>query len=275
MLADRPVLVDGHVHFHRGFDPAAFLTHARDNVEAAAHRLGLESSTMGVLCFTESAGVYYFRRFRETALGGGGYGPWQLSSAGEARSVYARRADGATLLLVAGRQIITREGLEVLALGAEHEIEDGGSLPDTVDAVQASHAVPVLPWGFGKWWFRRGRVLRGLLASTRGDRVFLGDNGGRLGVAPTPKLFAVARAVGWFVLPGSDPLPFASQQSRAGSFGFVLPDAVSGARPAASLVDALRALTTQPLTYGRLENVAGFITAQVGMQLRKHLRRAS
>lgn len=271
----RAVLVDGHVHFHDGFDPVAFFDHARDNFAAGAAALGLDPHSLGVLCFTESAGARAFQWFRGMALHGAAAGPWRFTLTGEPRSLLAQHERGANLLLVAGRQIVTREKLEVLAIGTDADVPDGQRIDTVVAAIHAAGAAAVVPWGFGKWWFRRGRRLQRFLASPEGERVFLGDNAGRLGAAPPPRLFRRAAARGHLILPGSDPLPFPAHATRAGSYGFVLADGLYGPRPAAELVQRLHALTAQPPTFGHLEGMAGFVAAQVGMQVRKHLRRAS
>jgi hypothetical protein len=268
------LLVDGHVHFYPVYDAATFLDAAAGNFAAGARSLGLSGPGTGVLCFTEAAGIYAFHRFRDAAARHESVGRWQLLSTGEPRSLLVA-AGAERMLLVAGRQIVTADGLEVLALGAEHTIEDGSSLQGTVAEIRDADAVPVIPWGFGKWWFGRGRRVAEFLASPEGRGVHLGDNGGRLRAAPAPRLFDLAHALGHSVLAGSDPLPFARQQTRAGSYGFLVRGDATGPRPAAGLVATLRALGEQPRTYGHLEGTAAFVASQVGMQLRKHLRRAS
>ena len=274
-MSEQRLLVDGHVHFYPVFDAGTFLDAAGRNFAAGARNLGLSGVGTGVLCFTESAGAYVFHRFRDGAGRRETLGRWQLLSTGEPRSLLASADDGSRMLLIAGRQIVTVDGLEVLALGAEHAIEDGGSLEGTVAEIREADAVPVIPWGFGKWWFGRGRRIAEFLASPDAKGVHLGDNGGRLRGAPAPRLFDLAHALGHEVLAGSDPLPFAGQQTRAGSYGFLVRGEATGPRPAATLAATLRALDHQPRTFGHLEGAGAFVTAQVGMQIRKHLRRAS
>ena len=85
---------------------------------------------------------------------------------------------GETLVLVAGRQIQTLEGLEALALGTDSEFPDGLELTAALAEVRASGALAVLPWGFGKWWFRRGQLARKAIDSAAANEFFLGDNRG-------------------------------------------------------------------------------------------------
>jgi hypothetical protein len=140
-----------------------------------------------------------------------------------------------------------------------------------VAAVRAEGGFAVLPWGFGKWTGRRGRVVADYLRGAD-RRVALGDNGGRLGLAPRPRLFDDAVRAGRVVLPGSDPLPFASQTTNAGRYGCVLEGDLDAAAPARDLIDLLVRLETQPCTYGRLESLSGFLGSQLRMQWRKRRR---
>ncbi|HEU4700621.1 MAG TPA: hypothetical protein VFS40_15660 [Gemmatimonadales bacterium] len=270
-----PVPVDAHVHYHACFDPLAFLEGARGHFArvGCVQRRG-EATLLGILCFTESAGARGFASFAACAAAGAGTGPagptphgWRLTSTAEARALLAWRGPEAILLL-AGRQIVTAEGLEVLALGCARELPDGRPLGKTVEAVRAADALAVLPWGFGKWTGRRGRVVEAYLRDAARE-VALGDNGGRPRRAPRPRLLTRAAALGRVVLPGSDPLPFPSQTAAAGRYGFLLEGELDAERPGRDLIDLLRGLERQPCTYGRLESWTGFLVSQLRMQWRR------
>ena len=72
------------------------------------------------------------------------------------------------VLVIAGRQIVSAERIEVLALGTRTQIPDGQPLAATIDAVRADGALAVLPWGFGKWWGARGRMVDAYLETATG-----------------------------------------------------------------------------------------------------------
>jgi hypothetical protein len=267
-------LMDGHVHYHACFELARFLDAAAANVRHGAEQLGLPPRTPGALMFTESAGCDAFACMRRSS----GTRGWRFEPTAEPSSLLARSADGALLLIVAGRQIVTRERLEVLALAAVAGFPDGRSLVETVAAVRASGALAVIPWGFGKWWFSRGDVVAAALAAAANDDdepLFLGDNAGRLRLAPSPGLFRRASRSSVWVIPGSDPLPFPSQQRRVGGYGCHVEGPVSESRPARDLTAWLRRSSAQPRVYGRLSGLAAFCKNQVAMQLRKRLSRAA
>jgi hypothetical protein len=261
------LLVDGHVHFHPGFTWEIFLTAAAGHFAAGRREVGLGEEGPGSLLFTESAGVHAFRDLRDGR--GRIPGGWELAPTGEDAAVRVAGPAGQMLLLVAGRQIVTAEKLEVLALGWDGEFPDGQPIREVLARVVDAGAVPVVPWGFGKWWFRRGRLLRALIEGGVPYRFFLGDNGGRPRLSREPRLFDAARAHGTQVLPGSDPLPFPDQARRAGSYGFVLPVALSPDRPATAIREALVGLSEPPRTFGRRERLDRFIRNQVRMQRAK------
>jgi hypothetical protein len=182
--------------------------------------------------------------------------------------------DAAPLVLIAGRQIVTAERLEVLALGTLGTFADGLPISTVLDQVADAGALAVLPWGFGKWIGGRGRIIRDLLNSHRASRLFVGDNGGRLSIAPEPSLLMDARQQGIPILPGTDPFPFAEQVRRPLSYGFVLAAHVTGTAPAASIKQALQARRAQPEVFGRCTGVADFVSNQLAMQWRKRRAKA-
>ena len=258
------ILVDGHVHGHSCFDTGEFFDRAAANLDAAA---GEGGEAARCLMLTESAGDHFFDDLLRK-LGGAGQNGWSVTPTAEDESVLASRAGDTTLVVVAGTQIVTRERLEVLALGSRAEFGPGLSLSEAVSAVATSGAIPVIPWGFGKWWSARGRFVEALLRGQDVPRFFLGDNGGRPRIAPTPRLFQLAAERGVGVLPGSDPLPFPNQVGKVGGYGFVLRGAFTPERPAASVKRILAGLTRSPESFGRRESVPGFVRAQLGMQWR-------
>jgi hypothetical protein len=266
------LLLDAHVHFHEGFSRRAFFDAAASNLHAGAAELGIDLPVAMGLMFTESAGADAFGRFAASAAGNthGGLDGWRFHDTGEGNSLWATRGgDSPEILLIAGRQLVTVERLEVLALGCREPLDDGMPLREARDAVIAAGGVPVVPWGFGKWWFGRGRVVAELIAQESPGRWYLGDNAGRPRWSARPKLFARGARHQVFVLPGSDPLPLAGQQTKAGRCGFVVPRRPDEQRPAATVLEWLRTCSAQPVTFGRHAGLLGFARDQVAMQLRK------
>ena len=232
---ERVVRLDAHVHLYAGFDREAWLDAAARNLAVA------ENAVVGVLALTETARDDAFTEL----LAAGTAGAWQIAPGAEPGLAIARRErDGCRLWLVQGFQAVTAEGLEVLAIGTTRRPADGEPLATTLAAVRAAGGIPAMPWGFGKWWGARGRVLEQCLASAAPDAPLLGDNGGRPRGWPTPGPLRRWRAAGR-LLNGSDPLPLAAGVERVGSYGVTWRQRLDPDRPLASLKAALGDPTTR------------------------------
>ena len=281
MSASYEVLLDAHVHYHPCFSRAEFFSAAVRNFDAGATQLGLDGPRLGGLMFTESRGDNAFQamaaRAKPAPPADLAERHWWFRPSGEDNALWAALGpeESASLLLIAGRQMVTSEGLEVLALGCARELPDGMELTEAIGAVLSEGAIPVVPWGFGKWWLGRGQLVTELLAGDVGGRYFLGDNAGRPQALARSHLFdrGIARKV--FVLPGSDPLPFRRQMGKAGLCGFRLGPGFEIDRPASSIIASLRSCDRQPATFGTYESLGTFALDQLAMQFRKRRPRAT
>lgn len=224
--------VDGHGHLYPRFDASRLLDSAWSNL--VGHQPSPES-ICGALVLLDVAGVPPARGRLKS-----GVDKWRLKPTREDASALVERYDGASLTLIFGSQIQTSERVEVLAIGSVEPFPDGRSLDATLDSVDERAALPVIPWGFGKWWGRRGRLIEAALRARAGSGLCLGDNAGRPRRAPEHRLFRLAAELGVAVLPGSDPLDLPGRERRAGCAGFVLDGRLNGENPAAALMAALR-----------------------------------
>jgi hypothetical protein len=169
--------------------------------------------------------------------------------------------------------VVVHEGLEVLLLGTRRSVPDGRPIREVLAEGARVGALRVIPWGAGKWLFRRGKLLSELTAAARsGDGFFLGDGAGRPLFWRKPRHFHQAERRGLRVLPGTDPLPLPRQARRAGSFGFRLDGAVDLSSPAEGIKAALRDPGSRLTPFGRLERLVPFIRNQIAMQRGKRRR---
>ena len=268
-------LLDAHVHIYDRYPLANFLDSACQNFKKAAEKLGVDGDIAGILLLTETSRDHWFSRLQRLADGivTGEFNPhdWRFEHTDEPCSLAARRGDRENLNIIAGRQIVTSERLEVLAIGADREYPEGLPLHDVIELVRESGALPVIPWGFGKWTGSRGKVVRQVLVDKPGADLFLGDNGGRMRYWLEPTQFKLARKNGIRILPGSDPLPFASEYRRPGSYGFMLNAPVSSMIPGADIKKYLVDREVSITPYGRREGFLRFMKNQLSMQLVKYL----
>lgn len=239
------IAIDAHVHLHDG---ANAITH----VKAACAQLydTLGRSPSAVLMLAEQAGCDVFSLLRQ-----------DMEASADPEALWLGcRADPA--LVVAGRQIVTAEGLEVLALACCDRVEDGMPTRALVARLLAQDAIVVLPWGVGKWLGKRGRLVRDLLATYPAGTLFIGDNGGRPSAWPM-SAFPRAR-----VLSGSDPLPLPGSARRIGTFGTILSARLSRDHPLRDLKAALRNPAQPLVPFGRPASLARFGRDQLRLRLR-------
>jgi hypothetical protein len=263
------LLIDSHVHIQHCFDMVEVLNNAESNFENAANKYFGSNSFTGVLFLTESSGINYFRHLSEQKIPSTGTigDGWKITRTDEAESVIAEKKENKKLIIIAGRQIITKEKLEVLAIGTIKEFHDGLRLNELVDKLSKEEAVIVLPWGVGKWLGRRGKIVRRFIEESINYKFFLGDNSGRLNFGLTPKLFNFAVKKEIKILSGSDPLPFRSQEKKIGSFGFAIKSDIDLKHP----IKVLKKLIFEEKieSYGKLETPFGFFRNQILMQIKK------
>jgi SAM-dependent methyltransferase len=257
-------LVDAHVHVHPASDLAALLDAAAANFAAQARALRAEAWE-GVLMLTETSDAAWFEGVQSS--GKIVVGAWVISPhASDALALWAS-VGGRRILIVAGRQIVTGEGVEVLALATRAAFRDGATLEATLASARAAGALVVLPWAVGKWLGRRGSLVD---AAISGDPScpFAGDNGGRPFFWPSPSLFARERSRGRPVISGSDLLAIRGDERRAGSFGFHVATSLDPERPAARLRDVLLSATAaEVMPFGRLQGPVTFFRNQLGLRL--------
>jgi hypothetical protein len=267
--ATQHLIADGHVHWHACFDSESLLANAWNNLQSAAREvLPPAAQWEAALLFTEAAPANVFEAISSRTS----VGAWTVQRTGDAEALRVTRGDGARMLIIAGRQVTTREALEVLTIGTRERIPDGLDLPATLARARAIGAASIVPWGFGKWILGRGRLIRRTLESSVPGDFAVGDNGGRLaGTSPSPILELAARH-GFRVFSGSDTLPFREQVRRVGRYGFILDDWSCAAQPAAALkARMLNPAAPEPRTFGRLVGPVEFVQAQIRMQLHKRL----
>lgn len=278
-MANVIACVDAHVHLHQCYDPDELLRNAYDNLAAAIARKASDGRVASFLLLAECAPDDCFGALRALAQGrsagddasGLRLRRWTVESTAEDISVIAR--DGhRELFIVAGRQVACREGLEVLVLGTTRRFADGRPIRDILRESDALGVPRVIPWGPGKWFFSRGRLLNALIEEFRKPTLFLGDEGGRPVFWGYPQHFTHAARLGVRDLPGTDPLPFPHDVGKVGRMGFTVAVDLDRARPGNSLLRALTQSDAPLERFATLEPPLRFVRNQVGMQLRKRLR---
>lgn len=215
---------DGHVHIYPEFNIELIW-------EAMARNLSRPDLSRAIF-LTERCGYNFFAGF-----------------AGRGPSPEVTETSGGWVF--AGKQVATRERLEVLALCCRGSFEEGLPVEETLAQVRAAGAVPVIPWSPGKWMFSRGALLHRLLDQAQPGDFLLADSSLRPLCWPEPSLLRVARKRGFGIIAGTDPFPFSGQEQIIGTFGFQLNSGFNSADPVSSVREALLRPSPDVEIFGR------------------------
>ena len=204
------IIADTHVHLYPCYDLERAFQIMRTNLT----RLAPNHIQMGLMAERHDC------RFFQGIVNGTlkiSHAPVELSGYGEA--VRIREEGYNDLYLFAGRQIISKERLEVLALTTDTTIPDGLPVRDAIGRIHDCGAVAVLSWAPGKWFSRRGEIVSRLLDDHSPGELLLGDTTLRPWCWLEPRLMKKGRESGFSVLAGSDPLPFVGEERMIGRYG--------------------------------------------------------
>ncbi|HEY5998242.1 MAG TPA: hypothetical protein VI078_02955 [bacterium] len=227
------LIADTHLHLYPCYDFAAAISALATNLPR--HGEGVRAGF-----FAERRDCHAFAAIREGSLALAP-GPRSFRPLAEPGAVVLLESGVPAVYLFAGRQIVTSERIEVLALTVDLDIVEGLPAATVVDAVLEAGGVPVLGWSPGKWWFARGALIRSLLDGRRRGDILLGDTALRPAGAPEPSLMREARRRGIPVVAGTDPLPFAGEERLLGTYATVMEGPFDADRPLESARRLLRA----------------------------------
>lgn len=260
------IIADAHVHIHDYTSINKVLDSALYNFQQAAHHITTDlKQQLGVLFLADMGDGQLFQQLSEDAQVETEQwrGDWTLKPTDEDTSVFACHKSGQQILLLAGYQIVTQENLEVLSIISTGCIENHLPLPETIRQIKDHGGLPVIPWGFGKWFGKRGKIVNHLIQSSDCTEILMGDNGNRPMFWINPIYLNQAKKQGIRILPGTDPLPIHTELSRPGSFGFYMQGVVEASTPGSCLKEMLldAKVTLQP--YGSLEKPLRFFKNQI------------
>ncbi len=195
------MIVDTHMHISREYDVSRILYLCASRLHALA------ADCVPIACLTERHDCHIYADLLKTGVESDDYivGCEVLEGG---RSIVVRFHHGVPpLFLIPGRQIATKERLEVHCLGNDAFIADGEETKDAIARTLELDATAVLPWGVGKWTFTRRRLVESLMDLFSPAELMLGDSAMRPNFWGEPVAMRKGRLRGYRVLAGSDPLP--------------------------------------------------------------------
>jgi hypothetical protein len=223
------VFVDGHVHIYPNYDLTKVLQNGINNLNFSAKKLLLLNSKEGenysgchiaIWLLTERFDCNFFEEVKN-APSKFGNDNFRFLSGNEKETIIVEQAGKPILCILSGRQIVTREGLEVLSLISTLFLKDREkTIDDVIQNIVASGGLAALNWAPGKWFFSRGKVVRRIIEEYFPESLFICDTSLRNTLWPLPKLMVDAQKRSFKVIAGSDPLPFYNEEKYIGSYGF-------------------------------------------------------
>lgn len=267
------LLIDAHVHIYDFFNLDDFFNTTYFNMKSVVKKLGAGSKFIGILLLAETSKDHWFDYLASSAGSKDTSDckqteSWTFYSTGEDCSLYACSGGSKSLIIIAGHQIVTAEGLELISILSRDKYQDGDTLPKLVEKVSKRGGISVVPWGFGKWSGKRGQILESFLEDVNDSKIFLGDNSGRPYFLPRPWLFQKAEAKGIHVLPGSDPLPVSEGYKRTGSFGFIINKSLPDQNLSQFIKNELILHPQGIRPYGKRDGLFSFIRNQIAVRVR-------
>ena len=279
MTEKNRLMIDGHVHIYDCYDLEKFFNTAVKNLNYFYHSLYSNGSPFSnILLLTEGKTIDFFSQFKKWAAsppGKNGAFPgnsrYRFLETKEDISVILAKGNEPQCYILRGRQIVTEENLEVLAVASSQTIEDGLPAETVIERIIENHEIAVLAWGVGKWFLKRGKIIRGLIEKYRSLYLLMGDNSARPGFWPAPALFKQAGKLDIPLINGSDPLPFKDDVTKVGSYGFSVEDDFNPHEPARSLRDILISTGTKIDLFGQRDSAVSFFKRQSKIYLKKYL----
>lgn len=227
--------LDAHAHIYPFHDVPALLLAALDHMPRIA------PTDLRVLCLAERFDCSFFQALSQDEIRLPG-DRWRIAAWDPNGGVKIRHLpDHRDIWILAGRQIVSAERIEICSLFSDTPIPDGLPARDILHDILAAGGLPALDWAPGKWLFQRGTLVRQLVSEFPPSQLALIDTSLRPFPWPAPRLYAAARRQGRAVLAGSDPLPFPGEEEIAGSYHctFSIPALADPARLVAPLKAAL------------------------------------
>ncbi|MAY86540.1 MAG: hypothetical protein CML02_07490 [Pseudooceanicola sp.] len=263
------VLLDTHAHYHPFCGVSEFFDCAWKNLQSAAVSFDESSNFIGIICLLETRDSSRFDEIREAAQETSAFGKWRIDIIFDGKFLAAEGEGGAKVYVVPGRQIVTKENLEVLIIGPSDNVHHEQPLTFYLEQYSGSHLV-IIPWGVGKWLDKRGLVLKQAMYELAQLDYVLGDSSSRPNCWQRVAQFEDAKRLGKHILPGSDPLPVAGQQRKVGIYGAAFYSNQLAEELVRNLRETVLGLTVEEVRpFGRSDGLFGFICSQLLLRLNR------
>ncbi len=266
------ILIDAHIHVHPSVSIDRLLDAAWENFTHISKELSAPPfSYVLMLAEGKQNNVFSTLLANSQTIATPPTKGWDYVQTKETNSVIARQ-DDKNIFIIAGRQLISNEQLELLALFCPRIFKDNDhSLKTLAQLVTDEGGIPLLAWGVGKWMGKRRKIIEDFLTEPPVPHFFVGDNGNRPIFWPHPRLLNNAQQQGIVSIAGSDPLPIKNHELRAGSYGgYIEEECLNEDTPAETLKKILIS-SPRIIPFGRRAGLISFFSDQIQANLKKRL----
>ena len=269
-MGNATIAIDGHVHLYEVYDLMKAVESGVRNLNDGSKKFS--SEVIPVWLLVERSDASFFDQIYKSPKS---YGNNRLKfNKGNDDLTIVVEQDGQSILYIfAGRQLVTKEGLEVLSLISNLNIPDRQkSIDEVIQEVKDSGGIPTLNWAPGKWFFNRGKIIARQIQEKSTNDLFIGETTLRNTLWPEPKLVKQARKKGFPIIAGSDPLPFKGEENSIGSFGFLIEGEFDSEKPAQSLRDLMNSKGKDIRIIGKRNDIFTFASRQYKIMMEKRTR---
>lgn len=258
------LLIDGHIHLYPLYKLTLAIKNGIANLQQSAKQsdaIDLNQKQIPVWLLVERYDCNFFGQISsESSVKMNGF---TLKAAEDGSTIIVSENDTTVLYIFAGRQLVTKENLEILSLVSPFNLKDREySIEQVIDSVIESEGVPAVNWAPGKWFFSRGKIVKNVLAKYSPEQLLIGDTSLRTTLWPTPRLMSRSRKKNFKIIAGSDPLPFEDEEYQIGKYGFTVSARFDESKPAESMRNILKD-TDIPFNFiGKRNNLLTFSQRQ-------------
>jgi len=269
-MENATLAIDGHVHLYFVYDLIKAVETGINNLKNYAKKYNL--IVIPVWLLVERSDANFFDQIYQSPASYEN-GKLKFNKGNDDLTIIVEKDKEPILYIFTGRQLVTKEGLEVLSLISNLNIADyQQSIDDVIQAVKDSGGIAALNWAPGKWFFNRGKVIaRQIREKSPGD-FFIGETTLRHTLWSEPKLIKQARKKGFRIIAGSDPLPFRGEEMGIGSFGFLIEGKFDPDNPAQSLRALMNSNRKEIRIIGKRNDVFTFTRRQYKIMIEKRTR---
>jgi len=241
-MHESTLVLDGHVHLYPEYNFGQAVQIGTANLRKCLKRVGINNSNHVVSgwLLTERWDCNFFKSISEMPQKYS-QGDCNFIPSAEKEALMLEKNGQVEHFVFAGRQLVSKDGLEVLSLASTLFVEDRTlSTKELIRAVNEAGGIPVLNWAPGKWFFKRGKIVQEIFETFDPSDLVIGDNPLRHVLWPKPALMKVAMKQGYKLIAGSDPLPFVGEEKYIGTYCFTFNGVFDSTKPVTSVRELLK-----------------------------------